>query len=143
MWRVLWLFVLSLIMLTIGLGGGYMIENASDLIIFPLGASVFLIVLAVFSFSFLFFGFPSPLIMLFLGIYTGWVFKSIPGSGLMAGVLLVSSVLSSYSSISLGNAILDDMRGIGNFKKALKISLIILLVALVLAGGYDLAVPSI
>lgn len=124
--------------LVIGVIVGYVGENMLDFLLFPTGASLFLITLAVFSFSFLFFGFPSPIIMLFVGIHMGWILKNIPGEEAKIVVLGVCSLLASLSSVMLGISLLEDMRGKGNFKKVLKISLVLILIAVVISAGFDL-----
>jgi hypothetical protein len=48
-------------------------------------------------------------------------------------------ILAAYASIRLGDALLDDMVGKGNFKRALKISLIMIALFLLISIGVDLS----
>jgi hypothetical protein len=104
---------------------------------FPDDSSVTLVALIVFTFSFLFFGYPSPLIMFLGGLMAGNHLKAL-GIDPYILVLTSASILASYSSIQLGIALLDDMVGKGNFKQALKFSLITTALFLIISVIFDL-----
>ena len=104
--------------------------------LFPAGSYVTLVSMSVFAFSFLFFGYPAPLIMFLAGIFTGTHVKA-AGIDTYAIILSMVCVLAAYSSIRLGDALLDDMVGKGNFKRALKISVIMIVLFLIISVGID------
>lgn len=106
--------------------------------LFPVGSYVTLVSLSVFAFSFLFFGYPAPLIMFFAGIFAG-IHVKIAGIDIYTIILSIVCILSAYSSIRLGDALLDDMVGKGNFKRALKISLIMIALFLIISIAVDLS----
>ena len=106
--------------------------------VFPEGSYVTLIVLSVFSFSFLFFGYPAPLVLFLGGIFAGNHLKLAGGDAYLV-LLSVVCIMAAYSSIRLGDALLDDMIGKGNFKRAAKISLILIMVALAVSLALDLS----
>jgi hypothetical protein len=105
--------------------------------VFAEGSSITLIAVSVFAFSLLFFGYPSPFIMFLGGIFAG---NRLGAAELDAFTVALSlaCILASYSSVRLGDALLDDLIGKGNFKSALKISLILAGVFLAIAIGFDL-----
>jgi len=106
--------------------------------LFPSDSYVTIISTSVFAFSFLFFGYPAPLIMFLAGIFAGIKVKA---AGVDAYTIILSMVciLAAYASIRLGDALLDDMVGKGNFKRALKISLIMIALFLLISIGVDLS----
>ncbi len=106
--------------------------------VFPDGSYATLIVLSVFSFSFLFFGYPAPLVLFLGGIFAGNHLK-LAGWDAYTVILSVVCIMAAYSSIRLGDALLDDMIGKGNFKRAAKISLILIMVALAVSLALDLS----
>lgn len=105
---------------------------------FPTDMQATFIAVIVFAFSFLFFGYPAPLIM-FLGGMTAGEHARLAGIDTYASVLSIVCLLAAYASIRLGDALLNDMTGKGNFKQAIKISLIIVIVFLAIAAGIDLS----
>ena len=106
--------------------------------VFPDGSYVTLVVISVFSFSFLFFGYPAPLVLFLGGIFAGNHLK-LAGGDVYTVLLSVVCIMAAYSSIRLGDALLDDMVGKGNFKRAAKISLILIAVALAVSLALDLS----
>ena len=106
--------------------------------VFPENSYVTLLVLSVFSFSFLFFGYPAPLVLFLGGIFAGNHLKLAGGDAYIV-MLSVVCIMAAYSSIRLGDALLDDMIGKGNFKRAAKISLILIAVSLAVSLALDLS----
>ena len=106
--------------------------------LFPSDSYVTLVSISVFAFSFLFFGYPAPLIMFLAGIFAGLGVKT-AGVGIYTIILSIICILAAYASIRLGDALLDDMVSKGNFKRALKISLIMTALFLMISIGVDLS----
>jgi len=104
---------------------------------FPAGTPITVLSLVVFAFSFLFFGYPSPFIMFIAGMFTGNHVKAF-GVDATAGILSLVCIMAAYSSIRLGDALLDDMIGKGNFKQAVRISVIMIAIFLAISLGLDL-----
>ncbi len=102
----------------------------------------FLQAASVFTFSFLFFGFAAPFVMLAAGWQQGALMKAaIDAQSVDPRLLLVmtSTFIAAYAAIRLGDALLDDLIGKGNFKDALANGLMLLGVALAIALGASLA----
>ena len=97
-----------------------------------------LLVITIFSFSFLFFGYPAPFIMFLGGMFAGVHIKT-AGIDSFSAIVTIVSLMAAYSSVRLGDALLDDMIGKGNFKQAVKISIILIIVALVISAAIDLS----
>jgi uncharacterized membrane protein len=106
--------------------------------LFPSDSYVTLVSISVFAFSFLFFGYPAPLIMFLAGIFAGLRVKT-AGVDIYTIILSMICILAAYASIRLGGALLDDMVSKGNFKRALKISLIMTALFLIISIGVDLS----
>ncbi|GEM_PF-6489281 len=133
--RFFWISLITLVAFTAGLGAGYLMDDPSAIVVFPLDSSVFAVTVAAFSFSLLFFGFSSPIVMFFVGSFVSVLFKHAAAPSLSIAVLAIASVLASMAAIRLGDALLEDMRGTGNFRDSMKITLILMAVSLVLSLG--------
>jgi hypothetical protein len=96
---------------------------------FPAGTSLLLVVVSVFAFSFLLFGYLAPLAMFFAGMHTGLLAKAAVGFSSYVAVAVVCAFLAAYAAIRLGQALLEDITNRGSFKGALKVSLLLLVVA--------------
>lgn len=132
------LSLLSITVVSLIIGGALMIiYQDSSLMVFPESIPLFIIVSTVFTFGFLFFGYLTPLPMFFVGAHLGKLlmkdgnmisnFGAIP---VEAFLLPFSSMLVAYSSIILGDALLKDMAGTGNFLKVLEISISLLVIGI-------------
>lgn len=102
----------------------------------------FLQVSSVFAFGLLFFGFAAPFAMLAAGGQQGALIKAAIGASYVdAGLILsiAATFLAAYAAIKLGDALLDDITGKGNFRDALYGGLIFLGIALAIALGASLA----
>lgn len=137
--RVVAMLIISIVAIGLGMAISYFSKPGMLADVFPLGLQLSFIVAGVFSFGFLFFGYLTPLIMFFSGYHFGFVSKfggDAVSAFLVTGVL--ASILAAFASIRLGDALLDDMVGKGNFKDALLISMIVLLAAVMIAIVVDL-----
>jgi hypothetical protein len=106
--------------------------------LFPDNSYATLVSVSVFAFSFLFFGYPSPLIMFIGGIFVGARLKVV-GLDAYSAALSIACIIAAYASIRLGDALLDDMVGKGNFGRALKVSIIMAVLFLIISIGIDLS----
>lgn len=133
--------VLTITVVSFILGIAMMIyQSNSLLLVFPEGIMNLLIVSTVFTLGFLFFGYITPFPMFFVGTHIGELINK-PSSGSPEIAFLgVAAFLSAYSSIMLGEALLKDMTGRGNFLKVLKVSMVLLVLSLILAGAGDFLV---
>jgi hypothetical protein len=135
--RIFYLLIITLVAWLGGLAFTYF-GGAQLGSIFPEGTGAFFVSLCVFSFGFLFFGFPTPVIMFFVGLHTGILAQATKGFSASIAVMAFSSFLSAYVAIRMGDALLDDMTGRGNFKSALFISMMLIFIALAISGIVDL-----
>lgn len=132
---------LSLLAFSLALFGlGVVIKDYSGLsgsLVFPQGTLMILIALSVFTVGFLFFGYLTPLMMFFAGVHLKTVSME---AGLTAPkplLLAFSVIMVGYSSIMLGDALLKDMVGRGNFLKVLGISAAFLILGMASAAVGD------
>jgi len=105
--------------------------------IFADGSPLTLVSLVMFTFSFFFFGYPSPFIMFLGGIFLGNRIR-VMGIDAFSVVVSVVCIMAAYASIRLGDALLDDMIGKGNFKRAMKVSLVLTVLFLAISIALDL-----
>jgi hypothetical protein len=124
--RIVVLFIAVVVAWLFGIFEGYYTTEA--LSVFPADVPLTLLALSTFAFGFLFFGYPSPFIMFFIGVHTGDLFTGVITTKLI--VISVAAFCASYAAIRLGDALLDDMLGTGNFNRAAKISMLCILAAL-------------
>lgn len=137
--RSLFLFIISVVSFLLGLLVTYTLGEGS-LIVFPKGTPLLIISLVVFTVSFLFFGYLSPMIMFLTGTYAGYLYL-VAGSALTEPIILSSaSLLICYSSIRLGDSLLKDMAGRSNFLTVLKVSLALLATGIALSFVGDFLV---
>lgn len=128
------------------LGGALMIKyQYQSLLVFPNALPLVIITSTVFGFGFLFFGYLTPLPMFFVGSYisnllmeNGVLITDLNAIPTQAFVLFLSSLMVAYSSIVLGDSLLKDMAGRGNFLKVLEISISLLVVGIAIAVSGDL-----
>ncbi len=123
--RTLALFALTVISFIAG-AFAMVYYQSPQLLVYPTGMLDVLMVLMVFAAGFLFFGYLTPLPMLFTGAYAGRYIVNRSFTTLQAFTLSVSAFFVAYASILLGDALLKDMVGKGNFLKILTASLILL-----------------
>lgn len=114
--------------------------NDPSLLVFPKGTLGILIALVVFAVGFMFFGYLTPLPMFFVGTQTGELIINSSSIPLEALTLSLSALIVSYSGITLGNSLLKDMAGKGNFLKVVEASLILLIVGVAVAAVGDFLV---
>jgi hypothetical protein len=138
--RFFWISLITLVAFTTGLGASYLMEDPSSIIVFPLEATVFAITVTAFSFSLLFFGFSSPIVMFFVGAFVSHLFKTAAAPHMTIGILAIASLVAAMAAVRLGDSLLDDMRGKGNFKESLKVTLPMMGLSLVLSLAVDLVV---
>lgn len=135
--KIVLILALSLIAWLLGLFEGY--YNAGvDLLIFPPTLPLSIIAVSTFTFSFLFFGFLSPIIMFFVGVHAGRMFSEVQAISPKLVLLTFVSFAAVYSSLRLGNALLEDMTGTGNFNSAARASLATILAAVIVAVIWDI-----
>ena len=137
--RVLVLFVTVILAFVLGAAAGYYAKTPLPNVL-PDATPLAVTALIVFAFGFLFFGYTSPIITFFIGITAGNAFKISQALTTQLVLLFTVSILAAFASIRLGEALLQDLSEQGNFREALKISLAILVAALIAAGGADLRV---
>lgn len=122
------------------LGLGIFLTYASTIVTLsplPLDTGLLLLTVITFSFGFLFFGYIAPVILFFVGMHIGCLLRfSLESTPFIIGAI-ACSLLACYAAVRLGDALLDDMRGKGNFKAAWQITLIVLGIALVIAFSLD------
>ncbi len=141
--RVLAIYLSSFVLFLIGaLVKSY--TGPEGFLAFPAGTPLIIIILVLFTAGFLFFGYLTPLIMFLIGHYTHYLIIE-TGSFLSPApiLLIISSFIVSYAGIMLGDTLLRDISGRGNFLEALKISLIILVIGIAIAGIGDLLAAPI
>lgn len=138
--RMLWLLALTIVAFVLsGIASFYL--DLSQFVVFAPTTALIFISLTVFTISFLFFGFPAPFMMLLTGIYIGWLIK-VPNMEARVGGLIVSSLMACFASIKLGDALLDDITGKGNFRDSLKVTTVAIAVAVIVALSIDLLVVT-
>lgn len=140
--RFFWISLITLVAFTVGLGAGYLMDDASSIVVFPIDSTVFSIAVASFAFSLLFFGFSSPIVMFFIGAFVSSAFKMQSLPMLDIGLLTLASVFAAMAAIRLGDSLLEDMRGTGNFKDSMKITLILMALSLILSVGAEFVVTA-
>lgn len=130
--------LLSITVISLIVGGALMITYKDpSLLVFPEYVPLTLIVSTVFTFGFLFFGYLTPLPMFFVGAHLGNLLmkegRIVTDLGAIpteAFILLCSSIMVAYSSIILGDSLLKDMAGRGNFLEVLEISIALLVIGI-------------
>ncbi len=135
--------LLSITIISLIMGGALMIAYKDpSLLVFPNSVSLILMVSTVFTLGFLFFGYLTPLPMFFVGTHIGKLLtqegRMITNLGAIpteALILFPSSILVAYSSIILGDSLLKDMAGRGNFLEVLEISLTLLVIGIAIAAS--------
>ncbi len=137
-----WIFIVAFVAFVVGMGGVINGMFPESILIFPLGTGKLILTVIVFAFGFMFFGYPSPLIMFFAGAHLGWLSKLAGKFESSILVVTLCCLLASYASIKLGNSLLEDLAEKGNFKRALWISALFLVIALVLAMVIDFGVVT-
>lgn len=141
--RTLGLFVFSFLAFLIGIFVRFYTEPTS-MFIFPAGTSIIIVTASVFAAGFLFFGYLTPLLMFVSGHYTQELFME---AGTLTAptpiALIISSFVVSYAGIMLGDALLRDMSGKGNFLGVLKASIILLIIGIGISGAGHFAAPQI
>jgi len=95
--------------------------------------------LAVFTISLFLFGYGAPLVMFVIGVINGISFRV---NSLFALFSASAAFLAAYASIRLGTAMLSDIKGEGNLRNAVKISLTVLFVSLIISSAVDVS-PSL
>ncbi len=141
--RVLGVFLISFIMFLLGTILKQYIGDTEP-IIFSTGTPILLVALLIFTVGFLFFGYLTPVIMFIAGDYTRVLVLETGGLGQAEPIILIiSSLVVGYSGIMLGDSLLRDMSGKGNFFDSLKISMIILAIGLAIAAVGDFLLPAI
>lgn len=103
--------------------------------------NVFLQVASVFAFSMLFFGLTAPFVMLAAGGQQGALIKAAIESQAVDPRLMLAitaTFVAAYAATKLGDALLEDLTGKGNFKDALSNGLLLLGIALAIALGASL-----
>jgi len=139
--RALGLFLFSFTMFLLGTILKQYIGNTEPMI-FSMGTSILLIAILIFTVGFLFFGYLTPVIMFAAGDYTRVLVLETGAIGHAAPLtLIVSSIIVGYSGIMLGDSLLRDMSGKGNFFDSLKISMVLLAIGLVIAVLGDFVFP--
>lgn len=129
------LITLGVIAWVIGTWQGY--NSPASFTVLPTGIAVFLTTLTVFAFSFLFFGFPAPVILFFAGVSAGETYAAAPVITAKLAASNAAFLVAAYAAILLGNALYEDMIGASNFKKAGRASMIALAAALLIAAIAD------
>lgn len=134
------MLILLLSAITWFLGAAFVFFGVQIPAVLPENA--FLQAASVFTFGFLFFGFTAPFVMLAAGGQQGALMKAAVDAQSVDPKLMlamVSTFIAAYAAIRLGDSLLDDLTGKGNFKDALQNGLILLGVALAIALGASLA----
>jgi hypothetical protein len=134
--RLIILIIASVAALALGAMASVLSATALPMF-FPADSYITVISVIIFTFGFLFFGYPAPFILFLAGLFIGNYAKT-AGADMFAIMSSIAFIMASYSSIRLGDALLDDMIGKGNFKQALKISIIMIILSLVISAGVDL-----
>ncbi|MFW5902597.1 MAG: hypothetical protein ACOCTT_01780 [archaeon] len=141
--RTLGLFLLSFLAFLIGIFVRFYTEP-TGLFIFPSGTSILIVTVSIFAAGFLFFGYLTPLLMFVSGHYTQELFMEAGTLTALSPIaLIISSFTVAYAGIMLGDALLRDMSGKGNFLGVLKASIILLIIGIGIAGAGHLASPRI
>ena len=125
-----------------GFVGSFFVSIPAWLVVFPPSVSSLLLSVVVFSFSFLFFGFISPVVLFLAGVFLGWLFKT---SGVLSAFIIFSSLsvlFMSFASVKMGLALLSDLAEKGNFRESLKISSVLIAAALIISIVTDFIVVT-
>ncbi len=132
----------NIIAFATGFLGSFFLTIPSWLVVFPLSISSLVLTVVVFSLSFLFFGFLSPLVLFLTGVFLGWLFKA---SGVLSAFIIFSSLsvlFMSFASVKMGLALLSDLAEKGNFRESLKISSVFITAALLISFVIDFIVVT-
>lgn len=135
--KMVLLLVFSVVAWLFGLFEGYY-GTGANLLIFPSTLPISMIAISVFAFSFLFFGFLSPIMMFFVGVHTSTAYSGVQAISPKLILLTFVSFAAVYASLRLGNALLDDMTGTGNFNSAARASMVTVLTAVIVAAIWDI-----
>jgi len=125
-----------------GFIGAFIFGIPAWAIIFPVSISSLLLSAIVFSLSFLFFGFTTPLILFLTGVFLGWLLKM---TGVLSAFIIFSSLsvlFMGFASVKMGLALLSDLTEKGNFRESLKISSILILPAILISFITDFLVVT-
>lgn len=134
--KVIYLLIASAATWFLGVAAAFFYPDSFPSV-FSIGTGLTLVTLSVFSFSFMFFGYLAPLMMFFAGGHAGIVSRSLPEFNPAVAALIVANFLAAYAAVRLGDALLEDLRGKGNVRNALAISLIIVAIAAVFSFSFD------
>ena len=132
------LAVTAIITYSLALVGTSAVGLPSDLMVFPDGTGLIALTLIVFGFGFMFFGYTSPLITFLAGVFIGGSYVNGTINNITVIVSSISVLMSAFSSIYMGTSLLEDMAEKGNFKETVKITMITLFIAVILAAVHDL-----
>jgi hypothetical protein len=134
------LAVTAIITYSLALAGSAIVGLPADLLVFSSGTGLIALTLIVFGFSFMFFGYTSPLITFLAGACIGGKYVAGTIDNATVAISSVSILASAFASIYIGTSLLADMAEKGNFTETVKITLIALAVAIVLAVVSDFVI---
>ena len=134
--KQLMITIAALITFLVGFFGILYLEIPENLIIFDQGLQLILVTLIIFGFSFLFFGYGTPVIMFFAGTFFGTMYD-LNGLTTEVGLGVFAALLAGFAAIRLGFLLLQDLAEKGNFKKEFSIDAMILVLALLAAIVID------
>ncbi|MBI4214951.1 hypothetical protein HY546_03060 [archaeon] len=140
--KVIYLLILSAVTWFAGLLVAFF-NPVSFPSVFSIGAGLTIIVLSVFSLSFMFFGYLAPLMLFFAGGHAGVLSRALPSFNPAVAALIASTFLAAYSAIRLGDSLLEDLRGTGNVRNALMVSLVVIAIAVAFSFSVDLFAASV
>ncbi|MEM0372649.1 MAG: hypothetical protein QXO69_02295 [archaeon] len=111
------------------------------LLVFPLNTTPLMMTLIVFTFGFLLFGYPSPVITLLSGLHSGWLYSS--GINVITvAAMSACTLMAAFSSAYMGTSLLEDLSERGNFKQSIKMSISVLAAAFIIALISDFIVVT-
>ena len=128
-------FFIGLLTLFAWVSGIMMNYNADIETATGLASNPIIITLGVFTLSLFMFGFGAPVAMFLVGLSNGITLQINWKASLIS---MCAAWLSAYASIRLGTSLLADFKGQGNLKNAIRINVIILVVAILIATSLDL-----
>ncbi len=136
-------YLSSLVLLFIGFFGMKYYGLPYSLLVFPANSTTLLITIIMFSFGLLFFGYGSPIVSFFAGIFYGWIYKvtGIPSSFVIFGML--SAVIILIATVKMGLSLFEDLTEKGNFRESLKVSFISIASALIICIVTDYLVVTL
>lgn len=102
------------------------------LYIFPENVSPVAVIITIFAFGFMFFGYSSPLIAFFAGVHFEQMYP-IETAIIPLIISIIVTSMALFASINLGTTLLQDMVEKGNFRKSLGISLIVLAIIVIIS----------